>query len=147
MVRVRRVRLYSGEDGASGTLVRCDLVAVGRSGGRFEPVLIELKYARGETRLLEQFANFERIVAGERCRDQFAAMLAAATDRAPVTLGQFHRLIVWPSHHPRHAQKQAQIRRLLESGIRCIGYDLAKRRGRLPAVRDLSLEHAEAVAA
>jgi hypothetical protein len=141
------VRLYSGEDGASGGLVRCDLLAVGKSYGRFEPVLIELKYARGETRLLEQFANFERIVAGEKCRTQFAATLAAATGVDRVTLGQFHRVIVWPSRHPQRAQKQAQIQRLAESGIHCIGYELAKRTRRLPAVRRLCLELPEVAAA
>jgi hypothetical protein len=141
------VRLYSGEDGASGGLVRCDLLAVGKSCGRFEPVLIELKYARGETRLLEQFANFERIVAVGRCRSRFAAMLAAATGGDRVTLGQFHRVIVWPSRHPNRAQKQAQIQRLAESGIHCIGYELAKRPRRLPAVRSLCLELPEVAAA
>lgn len=140
------VRLYSGEDGASGGLVRCDLLAVGRSCGRFEPVLIELKYARGETRLVEQFANFERIVAGSRCRTPFAAMLAAASGRGPVTLGRLHRVIVWPSRHPHRMQKEAQILRLAAGGIHCVGYELEDRPGRLPGVRALRLE-SEAAAA
>lgn len=79
--------------------IRCDLLALGYRKEQYFPVVIELKYTRSQTRLIEQLDNFiNEFKLNSELRIALNALLSEfAKDPSEVRhVGEFERIIVWP---------------------------------------------------
>lgn len=82
-------------DSPDGDVIRCDLLAVGMTDDRCEPVVIELKWGRQLAQLERQLRRFtERII---EFHEPFEKLLGAALGLAgEVSARRVHHVIVWP---------------------------------------------------
>jgi ribonuclease J len=76
--------------------IRADIIALGRNGGKYFPVFIELKAIRSFDRVLQQLIDTQEEVA--KVKSAFVEMLAAATgiQASNITYDEYKLLVVWP---------------------------------------------------
>jgi hypothetical protein len=99
-------------DPSKPQIVRCDLLCVGLIGGKYYPVLIELKYKRQLTRLIEQLENFIvdiQDIENPEVAKLFSKLMVEASGIGDIELEQeFKKVIVWPrSKSPQKSTKLA----------------------------------------
>lgn len=104
-----------GDDGK----VVCDLLVLRRDGGRFTPVLLELKDDRQLTRLVQQVDCYSRLM------DEHAGLfgeLYGTILGEPVTFdGCAEKWIMWPAAGEERDPREAE---LAQRGIRVVGYTM-----------------------
>jgi hypothetical protein len=89
------VPLNMDEASSATKTIRCDLLAVGIRGRRSEPVIIELKWGRALTRLVEQLQGYARMIT--TYRREFGQLLGEAIEKPRfVKADRIHGVIVWP---------------------------------------------------
>jgi hypothetical protein len=101
-------------------ILRCDVLGVGRTGGRSFPVLIELKSRREKKTLMGQLSEFCSEI--RIYRESFGALLEACTG-IPVNDLNCRRIIVWPRAKKDNPTSRAHLQSLLEAGIDVVEYD------------------------
>ena len=133
------VRLYRNGD-SSGPTIRCDVLAIGGVDGRFEPVVIELKYARSDelmNELVQQLDEFGQMIHAHQ--PLFEDALEKATGRT-VDAGRVHRVIVWPA-----TDTQADrdlVARLRSLGVCSVGCRAIPARDALIEIQEFEVETA-----
>jgi hypothetical protein len=95
----------------------CDVLALRRDGGRFTPVLIELKDCRQLKRLVEQVQGYSALM--DEHAEAFGRLYEAVLGRSIRFDGATEKWIVWPPLGLGAEPKEDQLLRL---GIRCVGY-------------------------
>lgn len=103
--------------------VRCDLLAVGARGGRYEPVVIELKWERQLAQLCRQLQAFSRLISAHQ--PAFEKVLGAAVGRpGEVSAARVHHVIVWPkSEDPSSAGTVRTRSELAAANISAVAFE------------------------
>lgn len=115
------VPLNLGESHEAGG-IRCDLLAVGISSGRSEPVVIELKWGRQLTQLRHQLDGFSALVTAHR--RAFEKLLGAAVGNfGNISASRVHQIIVWPRSADAGSAGSARARAELRSAsVSAVGF-------------------------
>lgn len=110
---VDEVRLDDGD-------IRCDLLAVGVRGEVAVPVLVELKYGRLLSELVDQLRAFRELVW--KHEEAFGKLLCAATG-ARVSMEALHLMIVWPLAEGGREMTRHTRETLEAAGVLAVGFE------------------------
>jgi hypothetical protein len=122
--RNNAIRFHEPFDKKEEGIIRCDLLCVGIREGKGYPLLIELKYNRSQTRLIEQLKEFEYQISQEY-KDEFENLLKAATGLEEVDCSTVYKAVIWPklkSGKPR----DATAKKFEESNVQVFAYESKK---------------------
>lgn len=100
-----------------GKKIVCDVLALRRDGGRSTPVLLELKDARMQARLVEQVDAYAALIDAHA--EEFASLFGALLGEAVHFDGPTEKWIVWPAKGDVQDPREAELR---ARGIRVVGY-------------------------
>lgn len=98
----------------------CDVLALRRDGGRSTPVLLELKDARMQKRLVEQVEGYAALI--DEHPDEFAALFSALLGETVRFDGPTEKWIVWPVPEGRGLEKDPREDELRARNIRVVSY-------------------------